>query len=719
MAEFDGLITLTKVSDGQNGNLYNITSDINTIAKEQKGTIEKKEGVSFSPSSFSFQFIDGQGNNQGSESFLPSIYILISGIDEYQELDIIEKEGTRALWFERSKYYCSLDPLFGFNFKGMNEEITSEDIETRRDQVLAIKISFTKDGNVYEKIFPVQIGYSDALATFSLEADGIVGAYRDKRLEFGNNGLTVYNGGFRIKSSAGAESEEVFSVDENGNLSLKGKVNATSGQIGNIELNNGSLTGKNESFVISENGIVANNITIKSGATIDDFIRLGDSYLYNPDKHNGVVLESGKIALRDDNQIKVGNITLFGGSTSEQAYISGGNKNEANWILNDDGSAFFKEVYADQVHLQNAILEIGTTQTVGSTMIFKDSAIIEDVESVENQATLSIKFDKQLDLQSEDWILVNNKSYRVISASNFLAIVENNNELIKEGDVAIKIGKPADQNDSGFILSASGSKAVGSYAHGNSIALSSFRVDGNEPKFTKQLVLGQLDGVTENTKGIGLYAENVFLRGSLTTKVPLSGENATYAGINTLSEEKDNKFDESSFIVFWAGAEGIDKVSKAPFFVTDKGNLYAQNAKIENSLFTGTIEASEIITAKIIGNGETPALIIQDTAGGISFRDEADNQAVLIDEQQILMGTGTVIKDGSVKTDKIDASSLTSSGDNSLTIRSQTGEVKISSSAKVEGSLALQQNNIKMEYQQQGQGFDLFVTFANTQEVRL
>jgi hypothetical protein len=278
---------------------------------------------------------------------LPSIYILISGIDEYQELDIIEKEGTRALWFERSKYYCSLDPLFGFNFKGMNEEITSEDIETRRDQVLAIKISFTKDGNVYEKIFPVQIGYSDALATFSLEADGIVGAYRDKRLEFGNNGLTVYNGGFRIKSSTGAESEEVFSVDENGNLSLKGKVNATSGQIGNIELNNGSLTGKNESFVISENGIVANNITIKSGATIDDSIRLGDSYLYNPDKHNGVVLESGKIALRDDNQIKVGNITLFGGSASEQAYISGGNKNEANWILNDDGSAFFKEVYAD------------------------------------------------------------------------------------------------------------------------------------------------------------------------------------------------------------------------------------------------------------------------------------------------------------------------------------------------------------------------------------
>ncbi len=342
MAEFNGLITLTKVSDGQNGNLYNITSDINTIAKEQKGTIEKKEGVSFSPSSFSFQFIDGQGNNQGSEGFLPSIYILISGIDEYQELDIIEKEGTRALWFERSKYYCSLDPLFGFNFKGMNEEITSEVIETRRDQVLAIKISFTKDGNVYEKIFPVQIGYSDALATFSLEADGIVGAYRDKRLEFGNNGLTVYNGGFRIKSSAGAESEEVFSVDENGNLSLKGKVNATSGQIGNIELNNGSLTGKNESFVISENGIVDNNITIKSGATIDDFIKLGDSYLYNPDKHNGVVLESGKIALRDDNQIKVGNITLFGGSTSEQAYISGGNKNEAIITGVSEGKAKIK-----------------------------------------------------------------------------------------------------------------------------------------------------------------------------------------------------------------------------------------------------------------------------------------------------------------------------------------------------------------------------------------
>jgi hypothetical protein len=52
------------------------------------------------------------------------------------------------------------------------------------------------------------------------------------------------------------------------------------------------------------------------------------------------------------------------------------------------------------------------------------------------------------------------------------------------------------------------------------LALSGFEIVDGNPVFTKHLVLGQLDGL-EDMSGFGLYADNVFLKGSLTTKVPV------------------------------------------------------------------------------------------------------------------------------------------------------------------------------------------------------
>jgi len=93
-------------------------------------------------------------------------------------------------------------------------------------------------------------------------------------------------------------------------------------------------------------------------------------------------------------------------------------------------------------------------------------------------------------------------------------------------------------------------------------------VDNISPTYdnTPILFLGNLDGLNdENISGYGLYGENVFLTGSLTTRYA-STENFKYAGVNTLTGaiatvfEKENYFPdeelpENDKIIFWAGSE--------------------------------------------------------------------------------------------------------------------------------------------------------------------
>jgi hypothetical protein len=56
------------------------------------------------------------------------------------------------------------------------------------------------------------------------------------------------------------------------------------------------------------------------------------------------------------------------------------------------------------------------------------------------------------------------------------------------------------------------------FANSNSITFSSFFFNENSGalEYNKKLVLGSLEGI-ENLTGLGLYADNVFLKGSLTT----------------------------------------------------------------------------------------------------------------------------------------------------------------------------------------------------------
>lgn len=70
------------------------------------------------------------------------------------------------------------------------------------------------------------------------------------------------------------------------------------------------------------------------------------------------------------------------------------------------------------------------------------------------------------------------------------------------------------------------------------------------------LFIGDLSSIdlSGRYKGYGLIGDNVYLNGTLTTKVK-GVSNSTYAGVNTTTGVASKKFGDFEKIVFWAGAE--------------------------------------------------------------------------------------------------------------------------------------------------------------------
>ena len=146
----------------------------------------------------------------------------------------------------------------------------------------------------------------------------------------------------------------------------------------------------------------------------------------------------------------------------------------------------------------------------------------------------------------------------------------------------------------------------------------------------------------------GLYAENVNLNGSLTTRTlsqQTSEEGAVqntynYSGIGTTiysgapnTLNMADRFPEAANrgqILLWAGADNAtaEGIQNSKFFVDEYGNMYAGSGYFDGTIITNSsIEAAEIKTMKLTGIGKKkaeegsaiPALIIQDVDEGIHF----------------------------------------------------------------------------------------------------
>ena len=587
------------------------------------------------------------------------------------------------------------------------------------------KIIFTPPGEPsFVKVLNFRNGVSSDLATFNINASGFNSAVGGGKLSFSATGLEIFQKGIKIYKSSDT-SEAVFEADDDGNLKITGEIHATSGvfngtihaidgdfsgeikatggEIGGFTIENNRLISSNGGIELNgkDNKIIANVISLGTGANIVDYIALGEARLYNPSNHNGIVIQAGSnFYISQDGAARFGEMIVDNEGGLQSAV--------GQWSIDAEGNAIFDNIRANSCTIGTSILEINTVQAVGNTMIFKKAGRVIEINEDENGKENKLITDEQITVKTNDFVIVSCGTNKILtqvteyterkentiiddntSQTTIVGSIITIKDSLKEKGflpnetIITVLGQTGD-----FVFSINSDKYVPEgYDFLSPTALTLANINGE--KFEKTLVLGNLNGLNRQytdfgISGIGLYADNVYLNGTLTTKV----QENSYAGVNTLSGtnaeffkdvyvyiksvdsvfipgeeyyELDNKnnyvittdeiFDgsktyykkkeDTSRIVFWAGSRDATSIGiqNAPFQVTEMGSIYASQGKftgsvIANSIISQTdIYGAKIYTAEIHGwdqnakegKGASSSLSIYDSSNGIIFKSEANN----------------------------------------------------------------------------------------------
>lgn len=518
------------------------------------------------------------------------------------------------------------------------------------EETVDLKIIISGEDFSLTKLIPISFNVSGSMAKFELTASDIAMLVGDSTLTFNEGGLEIRKGGFTIYDDT-ENPQPVFFYDlVNHHLSITGnaeftgvihatagdfkgdvtanKLTAISGDIGGFYIQSDGLyskKGANDSSDVSgslikllgESGeIYAENITLGKGARISERIQLGNANLWNPDFQdaNGLLLNAGAFSLTQSGVMKVGDIEINGLTST----ITG-----KSYAITPDLATFSNVNISGKI--TTSVFEKGHIQSVGSSIMFNPSYKIES--STGTVVTLGQEYSGIVG----NYVYVTKQDGSLVNAI-VTAISENKKEVtlnsnVGYGDLVSLIDIGA---NGGLIIGVNSSDSATSFLKPRGITISEFNADSTS--VNPKVFLGDLEKsqiVSDaSLVGFGLYSENVYLMGALTTKFDSNSNVAKYAGINTLNGAEANKFgqDDTSKIVFWAGSAGTAKeaVKDAPFQVTEKGSIYATRAKFQDSIITNsTITGAEIRTARIYGTGSTEnngyGLSFYDATNGIAF----------------------------------------------------------------------------------------------------
>lgn len=409
--------------------------------------------------------------------------------------------------------------------------------------------------------------------------------------------------------------------------SFTGNIQAKSGSIGGFTIEDNKLVSGNNAAVElrgTDGHIVANSITLGTGAVIKDYISLGDAYLYNPDLHEQKVLEAGNVYLNDDGTGRIGSIEFIG--AGQESTLKG-----SNWNITNEGAKF--EAIDVAGTIRTSVFETGTVQSAGGNMIFRPSASFNYVSGNIIQDELSIE------LNVGDWVVFNKEG-----AQQYAQVTQVIDRSIGKYEFS--------QNPSGYAnliylgSSADGSTftndlliGVNSSAQGSTLLKPegiSFKriksINNNVPIYDSELLfLGNLGSLgILGINGYGLYGNNVYLNGSLTTQY-INADAQQFAGVNTISGVNFNKTNttqwgivDTSPIIFWAGSEGTDSTSiqNSKFQVSSNGSIYASQAYLTGTLITDSfIQGADIYAARLHGGTKDSVapLTIYDSIQGIQI----------------------------------------------------------------------------------------------------
>lgn len=434
---------------------------------------------------------------------------------------------------------------------------------------------------------------------------------------------------------------------------------------------NDQLISENEDIILDgKNGIIkADNITLGEGAKIASFIQLGENVkLFGSDSNKVLeTYDSDKktvvTSLTQDGTLYLGENIRFVPSQNKGYF---GKLNEENTIIIDGENstiggngwsitptmATFNNIDLGTGTIRAARFEINQTQLVGGSMIFKQAYSGTFSKFSENGVTVG-KFTFS-DEQKEELKNINTSigegdtdasigkgdTGAPISFINHWVIFTSHNKLLLNGncykvsgydngilsfnpspfptnstefpDGIIDLGEIDTENTSWTIAVNSETGSLGSFGGGRGLTITEFLNDGNDLiTNTPRLFMGDLSGLTSigisDYTGVGLYCDNVYLKGEMATE-------GKKAGISTKNS-----------IVLWAGAEDAMSTSTAKFRVLDDGSVYAEKGFFTDS----TIKGGKIYATHIYGwkknetedesKDESAALSIHDTAKGIIF----------------------------------------------------------------------------------------------------
>lgn len=569
------------------------------------------------------------------------------------------------------------------------------------------------DSYFSEKIIEVRNAMTEDMAKLAIKADGIYASVASSTLNFSADGLTIKNGGLKlvkhkyVQVAIGAEdfvsnrfyllinneyvladqynenSVYYYKEEENtlygdtfGNLTLKGTIYATDGEFsGTINANSGNIGG----FVVQDgqlssikytdnaegpaivlNGeqgkIYADSIELGTGAWISEYLQLGNNVkIWNPAKNiNKNFLEvtpgltfnqNGYIILGEENSPQ---IKIDGPAREIRGWDPGTDNVNFTWQITPDQAVFNNIVARGSIHA--ATFEYGAVQAIGGTMLIRPSSRITSISGTE----ITIE-STESGFEVGDICLLESSNGEKLYCE--IEAINGNIISLKETLSVNFIGSPIVNlgQKSSIVIGINGSSAESYKIPAGAISVLEF--DGVDA-LTPKIILGKLpdnqDSFGFAAGSYGLYAENVNLNGSLTTRTlsqQTSGEGmvqntynysgigtAIYSGAPTTLNMAD-RFPEAvnrGQILLWAGADNAtaEGIQNSKFFVDEYGNMYAGSGYFDGTIITNSsIEAAEIKTMKLTGIGKKnteeesaiPALIIQDVDEGIHFYKNNEN----------------------------------------------------------------------------------------------
>ena len=661
------------IETAENLSIYTLIPSVSSVNKFQE-----KERISLSSNTIIFSLIERKNNSNIIKELNSSNSKITVILENPQSgMTVTSWEVDKYIDYPGGKLSLKLDSLIS------DQSLSYADIIIKSD--VLIRCAFLQNTNeeAAYAIVPIRYGTSDDMAKFAITAASINAAVGKSKLEFNADGLAIKNGHFEIIDN---NSNPLFQYipplegEDNGLLKIigsgeftgtihatdgefTGKISATTGDIGGFIIDSNGLYSK--SGAETENGydisnsniqllgesgrIYAENISLGTGAEINKYIQLGKAKLWNPDHEEAgdKLLEAGGINLSQTGELILDGTDskIFGNSfsiTPEMATFQNINVSgkistavfEQNHIQSVGGSMMFKPSYKINSQSSNTvIIDKKTTEDflgkVGDYvyLVKQDGTTIDGLIQIDGINGDTIMLSKQMPNDTLVSMII----------------------LGKEKDLIIGVNSNNGPSPSNFLKPCG--FTVTEFTLGGTTGNKYVDMTQNPKVF-----FGDLDksGITftgsQGLKGFGLYSENVYLTGSLTTQID-NNSGSTYAGINTLNGATASKFSpdlgsvaDNSKIVFWAGATNITNINNAPFQVTEQGSLYAAQGLFEGAIISKSrIQSVDIYAARIHGwdieENKSNSLTFYNASKGIVFK-KGDYSGVDEDESTEIFSIG-------------------------------------------------------------------------------